>query len=256
MTHDPRLSAPCASLCCSRQWCRAVPERELRGCDATSSAASTRRRTTSACSGGTARARPTRPFRRWPRPEGARADTDLRDERRDVRRRFFADRALCRGGQELAPVNTKTVSGEPGQIPNFYKKPNGVFYLAGKARGRDDDRCVARVTAEGAASPRSPGPMLVIDGKIHPAFIEGSTDLKPRDGVGVRVRRQGAFRHHRGRREFLRFRALLPRQARLRRTRSSSTADRRPGSMRRNSTVPTRPATAATGRSSGWSRRP
>ena len=28
--------------------------------------------------------------------------------------------------------------------------------------------------------------MLVIDGAIHPAFIANSTDLKPRDGVGVK----------------------------------------------------------------------
>jgi uncharacterized protein YigE (DUF2233 family) len=29
------------------------------------------------------------------------------------------------------------------------------------------------------------GPMLVIDGAIHPAFIEGSSDRKMRNGVGV-----------------------------------------------------------------------
>jgi uncharacterized protein YigE (DUF2233 family) len=29
------------------------------------------------------------------------------------------------------------------------------------------------------------GPMLVIDGAIHPAFIVNSTDRKPRNGVGV-----------------------------------------------------------------------
>jgi uncharacterized protein YigE (DUF2233 family) len=29
------------------------------------------------------------------------------------------------------------------------------------------------------------GPMLVIDGAIHPSFIVGSTDRKPRNGVGV-----------------------------------------------------------------------
>ena len=29
------------------------------------------------------------------------------------------------------------------------------------------------------------GPMLVIDGAIHPAFIVGSTDRKPRSGVGI-----------------------------------------------------------------------
>jgi uncharacterized protein YigE (DUF2233 family) len=32
-------------------------------------------------------------------------------------------------GRELRPANTRTVQGSPGQIPNFYKKPNGVFYL-------------------------------------------------------------------------------------------------------------------------------
>src|SRR5262245_14172975 len=29
-------------------------------------------------------------------------------------------------GRELSPINTKTVTGEPQDIPNFYKKPNGV----------------------------------------------------------------------------------------------------------------------------------
>ena len=29
------------------------------------------------------------------------------------------------------------------------------------------------------------GPMLVIDGALHPAFIVNSNDRKPRNGVGV-----------------------------------------------------------------------
>jgi uncharacterized protein YigE (DUF2233 family) len=87
-------------------------------------------------------------------------------------------------GQELAPVNTRTVTGTPAQIPNFYKQPNGIFYLAGKAAG-------VMTTEAWLASPpdarfaTQSGPMLLIDGKIHPAFIENSTDLKQRDGVGV-----------------------------------------------------------------------
>jgi uncharacterized protein YigE (DUF2233 family) len=87
-------------------------------------------------------------------------------------------------GKELSPVNTKTVTGEPQDIPNFYKKPNGVFYLADKVAG-------VVTTDAWLASPPSAtfatqsGPMLVIDGKIHPAFIENSTDRKDRDGVGV-----------------------------------------------------------------------
>ena len=60
------------------------------------------------------------------------------------------------------------------------------------------------------------GPMLVIDGKIHPAFIEGSTDLKAARRRGVCEPDGGAFRHQRGPGEFPRFRPLLPRRARLR----------------------------------------
>ena len=87
-------------------------------------------------------------------------------------------------GKELHAANMKTVTGEPQNIPNFYKKPNGVFYLTGKAAG------VMTTDAWLAAPPKAnfatqSGPLLVIDGKIHPAFIEHSTDLKRRDGVGV-----------------------------------------------------------------------
>jgi uncharacterized protein YigE (DUF2233 family) len=32
-------------------------------------------------------------------------------------------------GRELTPANTTTLTGAPSQIPNFYKKPNGVFYI-------------------------------------------------------------------------------------------------------------------------------
>jgi uncharacterized protein YigE (DUF2233 family) len=87
-------------------------------------------------------------------------------------------------GKELHAANTKTVTGEPQEIPNFFKKPNGVFYLTGKAAG------VMTTDAWLAGPPKAKyatqsGPMLVIDGKIHPAFIENSTDRKRRDGVGV-----------------------------------------------------------------------
>lgn len=87
-------------------------------------------------------------------------------------------------GKELHRANTKTVSGAPQSIPNFFKKPNGVFYLTDKAAG------VITTDAWLAKPPKAKfatqsGPMLVIEGKIHPAFIENSTDLKRRDGVGV-----------------------------------------------------------------------
>lgn len=87
-------------------------------------------------------------------------------------------------GQELAPANTKTVTGEPQDIPNFYKKPNGIFYLADKVAG------VMTTDAWLASPPKArfatqSGPMLVIDGQIHQAFIENSNDRKARDGVGI-----------------------------------------------------------------------
>jgi uncharacterized protein YigE (DUF2233 family) len=87
-------------------------------------------------------------------------------------------------GRKLAKANTKTVTGRPSEIPNFYKKPNGVFYLgAGRAGVLTTERYLA--TAPKARFATQSGPMLVIDGTIHPAFLVRSKDLKPRNGVGV-----------------------------------------------------------------------
>ncbi len=82
------------------------------------------------------------------------------------------------GGEQLMPANTADAAG------NFHMKPNGVFYVAGGEAG---------VMETGAYLSRPPdadfatqsGPMLVIDGAIHPRFIPGSDSLKPRNGVGV-----------------------------------------------------------------------
>ena len=97
----------------------------------------------------------------------------------------FSPTGLLMGeGKELAPINTKTVTGEPQDIPNFYKQPKGVFFLTAKGAGvMTTEAWVALPPAARFAT--QSGPMLVIDGKIHPAFIENSTDRKDRDGVGV-----------------------------------------------------------------------
>ena len=88
-------------------------------------------------------------------------------------------------GKALTEADTTTLKGRPSQIPNFYKKPNGVFYLGGgKAGILVMERFLAR--KPNAEYATQSGPMLVIDGAIHPAFIVNSTDLKPRDGVGVK----------------------------------------------------------------------
>lgn len=87
-------------------------------------------------------------------------------------------------GRVLSKANTATVTGRPSQIPNFYKKPNGVFYLGeGKAGVLAMEAFLSRQPKTTFAT--QSGPMLVIDGAIHPAFIVKSRDRKQRNGVGI-----------------------------------------------------------------------
>lgn len=87
-------------------------------------------------------------------------------------------------GRELTRANTAALTGSPSQIPNFYKKPNGVFYLGDGGAGiLETGRFLAARPKVNFAT--QSGPMLVIDGAIHPAFNVNSTDRKPRNGVGV-----------------------------------------------------------------------
>lgn len=85
-------------------------------------------------------------------------------------------------GDMLRETNTKSVSVRPE--PNFYKKPNGVFYVADGRQGVMTTDAYLKAAPKARFATQS-GPMLVIDGQIHPAFIPGSTDRKRRDGVGV-----------------------------------------------------------------------
>lgn len=87
-------------------------------------------------------------------------------------------------GNRMSPLNTKTLTGRPSQIPNFYKKPNGVFYWGQGGAGVIESGRFSAQKPPAAYATQS-GPMLVVEGKIHPAFIEKSTDFKPRNGVGV-----------------------------------------------------------------------
>ena len=91
---------------------------------------------------------------------------------------------LVENGRELKSANLAEVRGEPGSIPNFYKKPNGVFYIGPDGPGVKETEAflAGRIEAEFATQS---GPMLVIDDEIHPAFIVGSSDRKRRNGVGV-----------------------------------------------------------------------
>lgn len=87
-------------------------------------------------------------------------------------------------GQTLVHINTRRIEGGGSAVPNFYKAPNGVFYFGNHGAGiLTTDEYLAR--APEASFATQSGPMLVIAGAIHPAFIADSTDRKRRTGVGV-----------------------------------------------------------------------
>lgn len=76
---------------------------------------------------------------------------------------------------------------------NFHMKPNGVFSedAAGVLRVETSEAFAAR-----AASPRwatQSGPMLVIDGSLHPAFDADGRSRLVRNGVGVRDAQTALF---------------------------------------------------------------
>lgn len=78
----------------------------------------------------------------------------------------------------LSPIDTNSGDG------NFYLKPNGVFYV-----NKNNQMFVCK-TNEFTPSldikyATQSGPMLLIDGEIHPAFKEGSSNLNIRNGVGI-----------------------------------------------------------------------
>jgi uncharacterized protein YigE (DUF2233 family) len=87
-------------------------------------------------------------------------------------------------GAELQPADTATIEGPPRQVPNFYKKPNGVFFSGEAGAGilPTEDFLAAKPDVQLATQS---GPMLVIENVLHPALIPGSTDTTRRSGVGV-----------------------------------------------------------------------
>jgi uncharacterized protein YigE (DUF2233 family) len=87
-------------------------------------------------------------------------------------------------GRELRPVGTADAPAGVRPVPNFYKKPNGVFYISGGSAGVLTTERFLSLRPKADYATQS-GPMLVIDGRLHPAFIEGSRDRTRRTGVGV-----------------------------------------------------------------------
>jgi uncharacterized protein YigE (DUF2233 family) len=67
---------------------------------------------------------------------------------------------------------------------NFHVKPNGVFYIKGDQVGVAATEAYVKLKETPDFATQS-GPMLVIDGKIHPKFSETGMSYKIRNGVGV-----------------------------------------------------------------------
>ena len=83
-------------------------------------------------------------------------------------------------GEEVKPVNLRDGPG------NFHMKPNGVFMVlcGGRSAIYPSDaipqfRCAPELTTQS-------GPMLVIDGKLHPKLEHDGQSRLVRNGVGVR----------------------------------------------------------------------
>jgi uncharacterized protein YigE (DUF2233 family) len=85
---------------------------------------------------------------------------------------------MVQDGKQLLQVNRRDGAG------NFFLKPNGIFLIGEKG---------ARVMETGKYPPQGEkvfyavqsGPLLLENGKVHPAFNKGSESRLHRNGVGV-----------------------------------------------------------------------
>ncbi|MBC8717388.1 phosphodiester glycosidase family protein [Ochrobactrum sp. Marseille-Q0166] len=86
--------------------------------------------------------------------------------------------------QELVPADTKAPQRTSGPVPNFYKKPNGVFYFDNENAGILPTDTFLKNRPHARFATQS-GPMLVNRNRLNPILIKGSTDRTRRSGVGV-----------------------------------------------------------------------
>ena len=90
------------------------------------------------------------------------------------------------GGATRHPANTRDGPG------NFHMKPNGIFYFGPASVGVLETRAFLKAGLHPDFATQS-GPMLVIDGQIHPKIQPDGTSLKIRNGVGVRNAHTAVF---------------------------------------------------------------
>lgn len=95
-------------------------------------------------------------------------------------------------GVDLKPIGLYIEDGVPVRklnrrsgAGNFHLKPNGVFYVDSGKAGVVDTDTFAKLGLKPRHATQS-GPMLVINGKIHPKFSATGISAKIRNGVGVK----------------------------------------------------------------------
>lgn len=81
--------------------------------------------------------------------------------------------------RQIHAVNERAGSG------NFHLKPNGIFYFGERTAGIMETSAFVKSGLKPDYATQS-GPMLVIDGTIHPKIQANGTSQKIRNGVGVR----------------------------------------------------------------------
>lgn len=95
---------------------------------------------------------------------------------------YMEDRAplglFIQKGKTIRSLNKAKGSG------NFFLQPNGVFYINSSGKGTICKTAGFRNGKDIRYATQS-GPILVINGSVHPAFKKGSSNVNIRNGVGI-----------------------------------------------------------------------
>ncbi|MGB8818654.1 MAG: phosphodiester glycosidase family protein [Rhizobiaceae bacterium] len=83
------------------------------------------------------------------------------------------------GGRQIAPLNVADATG------NFYMKPNGVFGVTPDGKPFVIGTDVYALAKMPVAYATQSGPMLVIDGAVHPRFEPDGESRFTRNGAGI-----------------------------------------------------------------------
>ncbi|HEV7248476.1 MAG TPA: phosphodiester glycosidase family protein [Shinella sp.] len=85
---------------------------------------------------------------------------------------------LVEHGRQVGALNRGDAFG------NFFLKPNGVFWVGDGKAGVMETEAYAKAGLSPQEATQS-GPMLVVDGQIHPKFLADGTSFQIRNGVGI-----------------------------------------------------------------------